>query len=159
MPILRATLDHLDALVPLFDGYRCFYEQSSDPERARGFLEDRLRAEDSVILLAVPGSSEDAPGAQGTPDAPADGFTQLYPLFTSVGTQRTWLLNDLFVAPHARRRGVARELMEAALDFGRKDGAKAVELATQKGNLQAKALYEQLGFRLEEEFDHYSFAL
>ncbi|MHC4822452.1 MAG: GNAT family N-acetyltransferase [Planctomycetota bacterium] len=159
MPILRATLDHLDALVPLFDGYRCFYEQSSDKERARAFLADRLQAEDSVILLAVSGSSGGNPGSVDTSYAPADGFTQLYPLFTSVGTQRIWLLNDLFVAPHARRRGVARDLMEAAVDFGREDGAKAVDLATKKGNSGAKALYESLGFRLDREFDHYSFAL
>ena len=30
----RATLDDLDALAPLFDGYRQFYEQPSDIQRA-----------------------------------------------------------------------------------------------------------------------------
>src|SRR5579859_5777359 len=40
--IARATRDDLNALVPLFDAYRVFYRQPSDPERARSFLGERL---------------------------------------------------------------------------------------------------------------------
>ena len=37
----RAALDDVEALVPLFDGYRQFYQQPSDPAAARSFLSDR----------------------------------------------------------------------------------------------------------------------
>jgi len=35
----------------------------------------------------------------------ATGFTQLYPLFSSVAARRKWLLNDLLVAPELRLKG------------------------------------------------------
>ncbi|MGB0951649.1 MAG: GNAT family N-acetyltransferase [Planctomycetota bacterium] len=147
MALLRATPTHLDALVPLFDGYRVFYGQKSDPERARKFLQDRFEQQDTVLFLAT---AED-----GTPQ----GFTHLFPMFTSVGTARVWLLNDLFVAPNARRCGVARALMDHAATFARADGARSLELATQKENHAAKALYLELGYQLDEEYHHFALDL
>ena len=149
MPVLRATLDHLELLVPLFDGYRCFYKQNSDSDGARKFLKSRLEEGSSVIFMALSDSS----------DASALGFTQLFPLFSSVSMQHTWLLNDLYVAPEGRRSGSARHLMAAAADFARADGAKGLELETQKDNAPAKALYDSLGWDLDLEHDHYSLVL
>jgi GNAT superfamily N-acetyltransferase len=94
---IRAELEHLDLVAPLFDAYRQFYGQEPDPAGARQFLEARLTARDSVVLLAT----------QGAPV----GFAQLYPSFSSVGMSPIWNLNDLFVAPEARRTGVARALL------------------------------------------------
>jgi GNAT superfamily N-acetyltransferase len=141
----RATPDDLAALVPLFDGYRVFYKQDSDPARAEAFLAARFVAADTVILLA---QDDDGRGL---------GFTQLFPSWSSVRTGRLWILNDLYVAPEGRRQGVARQLMEAALAFAREDGALGVTLATQKDNHGAAALYRQLGFVLDEEFDAYEY--
>lgn len=149
MPVLRATLDHLDLLVPLFDGYRCFYEQPSDLDGAHEFLKNRLEGQESVVFIAL----------SDRKDASALGFTQLYPLFSSVGMQRTWLLNDLYVAAEARRTGTARQLMAAAEDFARSDGAQGLALETQKDNASAKALYETLGWDLDREHDYYSLVL
>ena len=104
--IRRATVADLDALVPLFDAYRVFYAQPSDPVRARDFLAERMDSGESVVLVAERGPS-------------TVGFTQLYPIFSSVRTARTWLLNDLFVADGARRGGVARALLDAAGAFAR----------------------------------------
>ncbi|MGI8561687.1 MAG: hypothetical protein ACR2J7_09720 [Luteimonas sp.] len=50
--VRRADIADLDALVPLFDAYRVFYQQDSDPATARDFLDARLRRGESVILLA-----------------------------------------------------------------------------------------------------------
>src|SRR5690242_8420963 len=50
--IRRATFHDLDALVPLFDGYRQFYGKPSDEAGAREFLTARLRLNESMILLA-----------------------------------------------------------------------------------------------------------
>ncbi len=141
----RATPDDLAALVPLFDGYRVFYKQDSDPARAEAFLAARFVAADTVILLA---QDDDGRGL---------GFTQLFPSWSSVRTGRLWILNDLYVAPEGRRQGIARQLMEAALAFAREDSALGVTLATQKDNHGAAALYRQLGFVLDEEFDAYEY--
>ena len=73
--IRRATPVDLDAIAPLFDAYRRFYGQPGDLPRARVFLSERMQAGDSVVLLAER-------------DGHAVGFTQLYPLFSSVRTAR-----------------------------------------------------------------------
>lgn len=142
-----ATAADLDALVPLFDAYRVFYHQPSDPDRARAFLHERLERDESVVLIATNGDS--ANGA-------AVGFTQLYPLFSSVRTGRLWLLNDLFVAEDGRRNGVARALLDAAADFARGDGAVGLMLETGRDNHPARALYRAAGWH-EEGNQWYSF--
>ena len=145
--IHRATLHDLDALVPLFDGYRQFYGKPSDEQGAREFLTARLRLNESQILIAR--------DAHGEPL----GFTQLYPLFSSVRMVRTWLLNDLFVAAHARRQGVAKALLEAAAAHARKSGVASLSLSTAHDNLPAQALYESLGWQRDTQFREYGLPL
>ena len=145
--IRRATFHDLDSLVPLFDGYRQFYGKPSDEAGAREFLTARLRLNESIILLA-----RDEHGA-------ALGFTQLYPLFSSVRMVRTWLLNDLFVAAAARRQGVAKALLEAAATQARNLGAASLSLSTAHDNLAAQALYESLGWQRDTQFREYALTL
>jgi GNAT superfamily N-acetyltransferase len=68
--------------------------------------------------------------------------------------RRVWVLNDLFVAHGARRRGFARLLMDAARDLARSSGAGRLVLATAKDNVAARTLYLSLGYRVDEAFDH-----
>ncbi|WP_426689437.1 N-acetyltransferase family protein [Rhodanobacter ginsengiterrae] len=145
--IRQADIPDLDLLVPLFDGYRQFYAQPSDPARARDFLADRLARQESLILLAC-----DEHGA-------GLGFTQLYPLFSSVRMVRTWLLNDLFVNAPARRQGVAAALLLAAAEQARALGAASLSLSTALDNQPAQALYESLGWRRDSQFCEYALTL
>ncbi len=144
--VRQASVHDLETLVPLFDAYRQFYEQPSDPALARHFLSERFAHHESVILLA---QSSD----QGL------GFTQLYPLFSSTRAVRTYLLNDLFVAPEARRLGVARRLLEEAANTARALGSAGLSLSTAHSNVRAQALYESLGWQHEQEFREYSLSL
>jgi len=145
--IQHATIHDLDHLVPLFDGYRQFYGQPSDPARARAFLTDRFTHHQSLVLLA---RSADGEGL---------GFTQLYPLFSSVRTVRTYLLNDLFVASAARRQGVAKALLQAAAVEAKALGAASLSLSTALDNASAQALYESLGWQRDRQFCEYGLAL
>jgi ribosomal protein S18 acetylase RimI-like enzyme len=145
--IQPATITDLDALVPLFDGYRQFYRQAPDRARARAFLAERIERGESLILLA---RDDDGTGL---------GFTQLYPLFSSVRAVRTWLLNDLFVAPSARRRGVAGALLRSAAEQARARGVASLSLSTALDNAPAQALYESLGWRRESGYCEYSLGL
>ena len=79
-------------------------------------------------------------------DGTPAGFTQLYPTFSSVRAARVWVLNDLFVAPGARKRGVAQALLDAAAAFARGDGAIRLELETTPENATAQALYRAAGW-------------
>ena len=133
LAITRATHADLDAVVPLFDAYRQFYEQPSDPARARAFLGERLQRGETVILLARDGER-------------AIGFTQLYPMFSSVRTGKLWILNDLYVDAQVRRSGAGRALLAAAADFARSDGAVGIVLETTRDNATARSLYRGAGW-------------
>jgi GNAT superfamily N-acetyltransferase len=145
--VRQATIHDLERLVPLFDGYRQFYGQPSDEERARAFLLARFQHHESVVLLAVDDEGEGL------------GFVQLYPLFSSVRMARTYLLNDLFVAPAARRRGVAVALMHEAVAYARAVGAVGMSLTTAHTNEAAQRVYESLGWQREPHFREYVIAL
>lgn len=146
MDLRRATLDDLPRLVPLFDGYRQFYGQPSDPGRAERFLRERLAGDESVIYLAEAGSS-------------ALGFVQLYPSFWSVAACRSWILNDLFVSPEHRGTGAGKALMERASAHAMETGAGGLSLATQRTNFTAQRLYESLGWQRDQDFFHYELSL
>ena len=143
--VVRAGLAERDAVASLFDRYRVFYEQSSDIAAAQAFIGARLRAGDSTIFFARRGD-----GGDGL------GFVQLYPSFSSVSMRKIWILNDLYVAPEARRIGVGRLLMDRARDFARATGALRLELATARSNAAAQALYRERGYVEDEVFLRFS---
>jgi GNAT superfamily N-acetyltransferase len=144
--VRQATVADLNLLVPLFDAYRQFYRQPSDPERARRFLLDRLEHNQSVIFLAFDGAA-------------AIGFTQLYPSFSSTAMARIFILNDLFVAPEGRRSGAGSALLQAAADYGRRVGAVRLALSTEITNKTAQSAYERMGWKRDTVFYVYQLAL
>jgi ribosomal protein S18 acetylase RimI-like enzyme len=143
--IRRAGQDDVDQLAPLFDAYRQFYQQPGDLPRARDFLRERLRRDESMILLAMQGDA-------------VVGFTQLYPMFSSVRTARIWILNDLYVAEPARRSGAARGLLDAAARYAKENGAGRLMLETGRDNTPARALYRAAGWS-EDDSQWYSLSL
>ena len=146
MRVRAARQEDLEALAPLFEAYRQFYEQPADLAKSRNFLADRLANGDSVILLAEEHGS-------------ILGFTQLYPLFSSTACRPLWLLNDLFTVESARGKGVGRALMEAAREHAIATGATGIELATAHTNLPAQRLYESLGYVMDRTFRVYALRL
>ncbi|MFY2506860.1 GNAT family N-acetyltransferase [Vibrio pectenicida] len=143
MKIVKAKIEQLDIISPLFDAYRVFYGQESDLNVAREFIESRLNNNESIIFLALDNEGNGL------------GFTQLYPSFSSVSAAKTWVLNDLFVSDTARRQGVARKLMDAAREMGLKDDVKGLALETAESNGNAQKLYESLGYKRESGTYHY----
>ncbi len=135
-----------DAIAPLFDGYRQFYQQTSDLPLALAFIGERLTLRESVILLA-----QDEAGH-------AIGFTQLYPSFSSISARRLWILNDLFVVPDARGKKVGRALLDAAKAHAIATQAKGLQLSTAFDN-PAQKLYESAGYERDQVFYHYSLIL
>jgi ribosomal protein S18 acetylase RimI-like enzyme len=135
------------AVAPLFDAYRQFYGKPSDPELAIRFIGERLANAESAVFLA-----ENA-------DGHAVGFVQLYPSFSSVSAARIYVLNDLFIAPEARRGSVARRLLDAAAAYARAQGAVRLALSTGIDNLAAQSLYESTGWVRDEAYFHYSLSL
>lgn len=136
-----------DAVASLFDLYRQFYAQPANPTLAKQFIQQRLMDNQSVIFLAETSAHEIV------------GFCQLYPLFCSIEAALFYVVYDLFVAPHARHRGIARALLQTASHYAQAQGAARLELATAKTNQTAQALYESLGWQKDELFYVYTYSL
>ncbi|WP_339699745.1 GNAT family N-acetyltransferase [uncultured Marixanthomonas sp.] len=143
MKILKATEQQLDQLVPLFNGYRIFYKQPDNSEKAKAFLKERFRQNDSVIFMAF------------SLDDEAIGFTQLYPIFSSVRGKRAYILNDLFVSEKSRGMGTGEALLKQAVAYAKQENCIGLSLETEIDN-PAQHLYEKMGWVKDEHKFHYS---
>ena len=142
--VSQATIFDLDLLVPLFDAYRQFYRKPSDLDLARRFLLERFQHNQSIIFVAI------------RSDSSAVGFTQLFPSFSSASAARIFILNDLFVQPEFRRKGVGALLLRMAAGFGLAAGAVRLTLSTEIANQSAQALYESCGWARQTDFHVYN---
>ena len=79
-------------------------------------------------------------------DGTAAGFCQLFPIFSSVGLKRAWLLNDLYVNESSRGKGIAAVLLEQAKEFGIETNARWLMLQTGADNVTAQSVYEKNGW-------------
>jgi len=145
MRIIKATLEHLDLLAPLFIKYREFYGELPYPDSSREFLEKRLTRDESVIYLAMPIDD----------DKKVLGFCQLYPSYSSLSLKRVWILNDSYVAEDARRQLVADHLMRAAKKMAKDTQAVRMRVSTSANNQVAQKVYESIGFREDTQFKNY----
>ena len=146
MEIYQATIKDLEGTAHLFNLYRMFYNQDSDIEGAKTYINERLEKKDSIIFV-VKDNEEFL------------GFTQLYPIFSSISMKRTWILNDLYVDAKARKLGVGELLLNTAKGFAVETGAKSLSLSTAVDNFSAQRLYEKLGYDRDNDFYHYELDL
>jgi ribosomal protein S18 acetylase RimI-like enzyme len=158
----QATIHDVPQLAVLFDQYRVFYGQVFDVEGAKKFLLDRFNHAESVILVAKENVSANInTNANVTNNLNANivGFTQLYPTFSSISMQGSWILNDLYVVEEHRKQGIAEQLLEQAKRFALMTNAKGIALSTAPTNKNAQALYEKLGYIRDDEFYNYFLGL
>jgi ribosomal protein S18 acetylase RimI-like enzyme len=135
----RAEVTNVDIIAPLFDAYRQFYKQAPGLEAARSFIREKLKNDESVIFLAYV-------------DGEAAGFTQLYPVFSSVSMCRSWILNDLFVDPGFRKQGVGEALLDRAKTYAAEARANGLVLETAHDNFTAQSLYEKNGWKRSQHY-------
>jgi len=138
--ITRAAHDDLTALAPLFDAYRGFFAGHPDIARSQRFLTERFAANDSVIFIAWA-------------DREAEGFIQLYPLWSSWHCRRIWFLSDLYVKESSRKRGVGARLVERVVQHARETDASSIMVELPRREPHLKAFYARLGFNPDELFE------
>tara|TARA_R110001632_G_scaffold67518_2_gene158532 strand:+ start:1297 stop:1809 length:513 start_codon:yes stop_codon:yes gene_type:complete len=166
MHIRQATLDDLDILVPLFDGYRTFYKQESNLKGARLFLKQRLESNESVVYIAflpefvqagakLPDEQigSDIQNPESNEDQ-AVGFTQVYPFYSSVSMERMLVLNDLYINPDFRGLGVGTALIDTVKNLCRDLDQKGIALQTAYDN-PAQKLYEREGFKKDTDLQYF----
>jgi len=142
--IRKCQGEDVDALVDLFDAYRIFYKMNSNKASARKFLQERITNKDSIIFV-----SQNETGA-------LTGFVQLYPIFSSTRMKRLWLLNDLFVDPLQRGKGISKKLIQQAQQLCVETQSCGMILETAKSNSIGNQLYPATGFELDSDHNYYS---
>jgi ribosomal protein S18 acetylase RimI-like enzyme len=124
----------LDDLLPMMRGYCDFY----DVAPADADLEGLCRA-----LIADPeneGIQLIARGADGEPL----GFATVYWTWQTLNAARAGVMNDLFVVPEARGRGVGRSLIEECRRRAGEHGASELVWETTPDNETSQRLYDSL---------------
>jgi GNAT superfamily N-acetyltransferase len=137
--VARVQGADLGELLPLLRGYCDFYAVApSDDELlalARTLIADPLR--EGVQLIG-----RDETGR-------ALGFATLYWSWSTAAAARIGVMNDLFVAPEARGRGLAELLISGCVRECERAGAVALEWQTAPDNARAQAVYDRVGGRRE----------
>jgi len=144
--VRRAEKRDAVELAALFDEYRHFFTGMRDVEGSRDFIDDRLRLEDSVLLVAD--NSERT-----------IGFLQLYPLFSSWYATRIWFLSDLYVDEAYRKAKIGRALVEQAKRFARNGGSRNIMVEIPHSEPHLVTFYQNLGFTRDKTFDLYRYYL
>lgn len=115
-----------------------FFRAGRDHTGRTAAIEAALRSSDHVLLVAeADGRVLGLIQAQmfDTPDAPM------------LVRRRRLHVEELVVAPGARRRGVGGRLVREAIRWGSERGANQVVLVVWGGNARAERFYRALGFR------------
>lgn len=144
--IRDARLEEAEELLPLMRAYCDFYEASPPDqgllEMARALVTDPNQG---ALFIAREGGA-------------AVGFAALDWKWSSLKGARIGHLEDLFVAPEGRGRGIADALIEACAERCRERGAPAMEWLTAPDNHRAQAVYDRTG-AVAETFVEYDLGL
>ena len=134
----------LSRLLPLMRAYCDFYNVAPDDDAllgmSRALMADPVR--EGVQFIA----SDDGKDA---------GFATVFWSWETSIAGRVGVLNDLFVAPHARERGVATALIGACRQRCRDHGALRMIWQTAPDNAPARSLYEAIGAVRESWIDYW----
>lgn len=131
----RAGPEHAAAILPMMRAYYAEDGYAFDDERSRaallGLLADERLGE---VWLAMEADR-------------AVGYVVLCLGWSLEYRGRDAFIDEIFVAPDARRRGLGRRLMELAVDRCRALEVRALHLEVEGVNAKAHALYRSLGFK------------
>jgi GNAT superfamily N-acetyltransferase len=137
----------LDELLPLMRAYCDFYAVAPRDDAllamSRALIADPEH--EGVQLLAR------APGGE------AVGFATVFWTWSTTRAARIGVMNDLFVAPHARGAGAGRvgeALIAACAERCRAHGAVSLTWQTALDNARAQALYDRMGARRSQWLDY-----
>jgi GNAT superfamily N-acetyltransferase len=136
--------EDLDDLLPLMRAYCDFYEVAPSDDA----LLAMIRA-----LIADP-AREGIQLITRDPEGTAIAFATIFWTWQTLSASRAAVMNDLFVAEHARGTGIAEALIAACGDAAHTHGAAKLIWQTAKDNLRAQAVYDRVGGRRSEWLDY-----
>ena len=135
--------EDLDELLPVMRAYCDFYGAAAPDDD----------------LLAMARALIDDPDGEGVQVIACDGgrpvgFATVFWTWSTLRAARIGMMNDLFVDPAARGRGVAEALIAECVERCRARGARSLGWQTATDNRRAQAVYERIGATREEWLDY-----
>lgn len=128
-----ARADEIEEMLPLIRDYCEFYETEPNDEGLRKMFETLITdPSQGAVFIARDGGR-------------AVGFAALDWKWSSLKAARIGYLEDLFVDPEARGRGIADALIEICADRCRELGMPAMEWLTATDNHRAQQVYDRTG--------------
>lgn len=142
VPVRRAGVEDAAAIARLLHDFNTEYSEPTPGVAAlTEYARQLLAAGEMTVLLAG--------GSEGLSTSP-DGIS-LIRFRNSVWTGGPEAhLQELYVVPPLRGRGIGRALLEATIALAREAGAAGVDLNTGTTDTAARALYESAGFTNRE---------
>jgi len=143
LEIAPVAVEEFEQLLPLIAAYQRFYEVAEiDEERNHTFFRRFVAPSEDGLLLGARRDEEFL------------GYACLYWHFSSTEACESVLMNDLFVTPDARGKGVGRALIETTVEVARERGVPFVEWSTAPDNKTAQRLYDATGAERTEWFSY-----
>lgn len=132
--LLAAGPGDLEALLPFMRAYAEFDGIAFDVARARRAMGDLL-ADPRLGRVAFIGANEER-----------CGYLALCYGFSLEFGGRDGSVDELFIDPAFRNRGLGTQALSAACDLARADGVRVLYLEVRRDNLAAQRYYARLGF-------------
>src|ERR1700674_1958602 len=136
MVVRPAEREDRPQLLELIKGYFAFYQT---PFPAGSKVEELLD-----LLERDPGLGVQLIAEEG---GRLQGFASLYACIDTLVADRILVMNDLFVDPSSRNRGIGAVLFEASLAYATENGYARLDWVTAADNQDAQRFYDRHGGR------------
>jgi ribosomal protein S18 acetylase RimI-like enzyme len=134
--IRQATAKDAAAIARLLHDFNLEYSEPTPPAAMLAETVRRL-LEESEIVVMLAGTGPDGLS-----------LFRFRPALWAEGPET--YLQELYVVPHLRGRGIGRRLLEATIEYARAAGAAGIDLNTGETDTAARNLYESMGFTNRE---------
>ncbi len=136
----RASVADIDDLIPFVRAYHEFEGIDSDPDFLTGALAPLLHEDGVGQIHFIAHDAEDV------------GYVALCFGYSIEFGGRDAFIDELFIVPSHRGRGIGRTAMTLLLDMATSLNVRAVHLEVQPGNEAARRLYQSLGFEARDRY-------
>jgi len=140
--IRPARTDEIEEMLPLIRAYCRFYETEPNDEGLRHMFETLTTDPDEGAVFIA------------RDDGRAVGFATLDWKWSSLRAAKIGYLEDLFVDPDARGKGIADALIEVCAARCRELGLPVMSWQTAPDNLRAQQVYNRAGAKAEPYLEY-----
>lgn len=143
--IRRGGVEDSSEIARLLHDFNAEFREPTPGVAALAAHSRRLLEEGEMTVLLAEGETAPPPAGAGRAGI---ALLRFRPSIWTGGPEAH--LQELYVVPALRGRGIGRTLLEAAIEAAREAGATEIDLNTGATDTAARALYESMGFTNRE---------